>query len=120
MLRARATLTDLTTLLGPHAPFPPGRFSKFVTRDPFPPGPFHESVSSSCFPAARLKTRYRFELFLTLPAAWAENPAGATVFAASFCGAGRVSSKALRWRRLFGRDGRLLLVAMDHAGFMGP
>jgi len=23
-------------------------------------------------------------------------------------------------RRLFGADGRLLLVAMDHAGFMGP
>jgi DhnA family fructose-bisphosphate aldolase class Ia len=30
------------------------------------------------------------------------------------------SSKALRMRRLFGADGRLLLVAMDHAGFMGP
>src|SRR5215471_9038524 len=30
------------------------------------------------------------------------------------------TSKALRMRRLFGRDGRLLLVAMDHAGFMGP
>jgi DhnA family fructose-bisphosphate aldolase class Ia len=29
-------------------------------------------------------------------------------------------SKALRWRRLFGADGRLLLVAMDHAGFLGP
>jgi DhnA family fructose-bisphosphate aldolase class Ia len=28
--------------------------------------------------------------------------------------------KALRMRRLFGADGRLLLVAMDHAGFMGP
>jgi len=28
--------------------------------------------------------------------------------------------KALRMRRLFGVDGRLLLVAMDHAGFMGP
>src|SRR5580704_12405010 len=23
-------------------------------------------------------------------------------------------------RRIFGRDGRVLLVAMDHAGFMGP
>jgi DhnA family fructose-bisphosphate aldolase class Ia len=31
-----------------------------------------------------------------------------------------VSTKALRLRRLFGRDGRLLLVAMDHAGYMGP
>jgi len=31
-----------------------------------------------------------------------------------------VSTKALRMRRLFGADGRLLLVAMDHAGFMGP
>ena len=31
-----------------------------------------------------------------------------------------MSSKALRMRRLFGADGRLLLVAMDHAGFMGP
>jgi DhnA family fructose-bisphosphate aldolase class Ia len=30
------------------------------------------------------------------------------------------SSKALRLRRLFGSDGRLLLVAMDHAAFMGP
>jgi DhnA family fructose-bisphosphate aldolase class Ia len=29
-------------------------------------------------------------------------------------------AKALRWRRLFGRDGRMLLVAMDHAAFMGP
>jgi DhnA family fructose-bisphosphate aldolase class Ia len=29
-------------------------------------------------------------------------------------------SKALRMRRLFGVDGRLLLVAMDHAAFMGP
>jgi DhnA family fructose-bisphosphate aldolase class Ia len=29
-------------------------------------------------------------------------------------------SKALRMRRLFGSDGRLLLVAMDHAAFMGP
>jgi fructose-bisphosphate aldolase / 2-amino-3,7-dideoxy-D-threo-hept-6-ulosonate synthase len=29
-------------------------------------------------------------------------------------------SKALRMRRLFGADGRLLLVAMDHAAFMGP
>lgn len=28
-------------------------------------------------------------------------------------------TKALRMRRLFGRDGRLLLVAMDHAIFMG-
>jgi DhnA family fructose-bisphosphate aldolase class Ia len=28
--------------------------------------------------------------------------------------------KALRMRRLFGVDGRLLLVAMDHAAFMGP
>lgn len=31
------------------------------------------------------------------------------------CGA-----KALRMRRLFRADGRLLLVAMDHAAFMGP
>jgi DhnA family fructose-bisphosphate aldolase class Ia len=32
-----------------------------------------------------------------------------------------MSGKALRWRRVFGhRDGRVLLVAMDHAGFMGP
>lgn len=31
-----------------------------------------------------------------------------------------VSAKALRMRRLFGADGRVLLVAMDHAGFMGP
>src|ERR1700682_201553 len=31
-----------------------------------------------------------------------------------------MSSKALRMRRLFGADGRMLLVAMDHAGFMGP
>ncbi len=31
-----------------------------------------------------------------------------------------MTGKALRMRRLFGRDGRLLLVAMDHAGFMGP
>jgi|ERR1051326_2399843 DhnA family fructose-bisphosphate aldolase class Ia len=29
-------------------------------------------------------------------------------------------AKALRMRRLFGSDGRLLLVAMDHAVFMGP
>ena len=29
-------------------------------------------------------------------------------------------SKSLRLRRLFGRDGRLVLVAMDHAAFMGP
>jgi DhnA family fructose-bisphosphate aldolase class Ia len=29
-------------------------------------------------------------------------------------------NKALRMRRLFQPDGRLLLVAMDHAGFMGP
>jgi fructose-bisphosphate aldolase / 2-amino-3,7-dideoxy-D-threo-hept-6-ulosonate synthase len=29
-------------------------------------------------------------------------------------------AKALRMRRLFGADGRLLLVAMDHAAFMGP
>src|SRR6516162_3031538 len=28
-------------------------------------------------------------------------------------------TKALRMRRLFGPDGRLLLVAMDHAIFMG-
>src|SRR5439155_876493 len=41
-------------------------------------------------------------------------------FAANFCTVGLVSSKALRMRRLFGADGRLLLVAMDHAGFMGP
>ena len=31
-----------------------------------------------------------------------------------------MSSKALRMRRLFGADGRILLVAMDHASFMGP
>jgi DhnA family fructose-bisphosphate aldolase class Ia len=32
-----------------------------------------------------------------------------------------MSGKALRWRRVFGHpDGRVLLVAMDHAGFMGP
>jgi fructose-bisphosphate aldolase / 2-amino-3,7-dideoxy-D-threo-hept-6-ulosonate synthase len=30
------------------------------------------------------------------------------------------SSKQLRLRRLFRRDGRMLLVAMDHAAFMGP
>jgi DhnA family fructose-bisphosphate aldolase class Ia len=29
-------------------------------------------------------------------------------------------AKALRMRRLFRDDGRMLLVAMDHAGFMGP
>jgi DhnA family fructose-bisphosphate aldolase class Ia len=29
-------------------------------------------------------------------------------------------NKALRMRRVFGADGRVLLVAMDHAGFMGP
>jgi DhnA family fructose-bisphosphate aldolase class Ia len=29
-------------------------------------------------------------------------------------------TKALRMRRLFGTDGRMLMVAMDHAGFMGP
>lgn len=29
-------------------------------------------------------------------------------------------AKALRMRRLFRSDGRMLLVAMDHAGFMGP
>src|SRR5438309_6339183 len=29
-------------------------------------------------------------------------------------------SKALRMRRLFRADGRVLLVAMDHAAFMGP
>src|ERR1700730_7629739 len=29
-------------------------------------------------------------------------------------------NKALRMRRLFQPDGRMLLVAMDHAGFMGP
>jgi DhnA family fructose-bisphosphate aldolase class Ia len=29
-------------------------------------------------------------------------------------------NKALRLRRVFGADGRVLLVAMDHAGFMGP
>lgn len=29
-------------------------------------------------------------------------------------------SKALRLRRVFGDDGRVLLVAMDHASFMGP
>jgi DhnA family fructose-bisphosphate aldolase class Ia len=28
--------------------------------------------------------------------------------------------KALRMRRLFGHDGRLVLLAMDHAAFMGP
>jgi DhnA family fructose-bisphosphate aldolase class Ia len=45
----------------------------------------------------------------------------ARVFAAKTCKlAGDMSSKALRMRRLFGADGRLLLVAMDHAGFMGP
>src|SRR5207244_10773075 len=33
---------------------------------------------------------------------------------------GRVRAKALRLRRIFGADGRVLLVAMDHAGFMGP
>jgi DhnA family fructose-bisphosphate aldolase class Ia len=38
------------------------------------------------------------------------------LFAASFCD----MNKALRLRRLFRRDGRILLVAMDHAGFMGP
>jgi DhnA family fructose-bisphosphate aldolase class Ia len=31
-----------------------------------------------------------------------------------------VSSKALRMRRLFRPDGRVLLVARDHAAFMGP
>jgi len=31
-----------------------------------------------------------------------------------------MNAKALRMRRLFGADGRLLLVAMDHAAFMGP
>jgi DhnA family fructose-bisphosphate aldolase class Ia len=30
------------------------------------------------------------------------------------------SAKSLRARRLFRADGRMLLVAMDHAGFMGP
>jgi DhnA family fructose-bisphosphate aldolase class Ia len=30
------------------------------------------------------------------------------------------SGKAVRLRRVFGADGRVLLVAMDHAGFMGP
>ena len=29
-------------------------------------------------------------------------------------------SKALRMRRVFGPDGRTLIVAMDHASFMGP
>lgn len=29
-------------------------------------------------------------------------------------------TKALRMRRLFGGDGRMLLVAMDHAAYMGP
>jgi DhnA family fructose-bisphosphate aldolase class Ia len=29
-------------------------------------------------------------------------------------------NKALRLRRLFGPDGRLLLVAMDHAAYLGP
>ena len=29
-------------------------------------------------------------------------------------------SKALRMRRVFGPDGRALIVAMDHAGYMGP
>jgi 2-amino-4,5-dihydroxy-6-oxo-7-(phosphooxy)heptanoate synthase len=28
--------------------------------------------------------------------------------------------RELRWRRLFGADRRMLLVAMDHAAFMGP
>ena len=31
-----------------------------------------------------------------------------------------MSSKALRLRRIFGADGRVLLVAMDHAAYMGP
>ena len=44
----------------------------------------------------------------------------ARVFAANFCTGSGVSAKSLRMRRLFGADGRLLLVAMDHAGFMGP
>jgi fructose-bisphosphate aldolase, class I len=30
------------------------------------------------------------------------------------------STKAIRMRRLFGSDGRVLLVAMDHAAFLGP
>jgi fructose-bisphosphate aldolase / 2-amino-3,7-dideoxy-D-threo-hept-6-ulosonate synthase len=30
------------------------------------------------------------------------------------------AAKALRMRRLFRADGRMLLVAMDHAGFLGP
>jgi DhnA family fructose-bisphosphate aldolase class Ia len=30
------------------------------------------------------------------------------------------AAKALRMRRLFGRDGRVVLLAMDHAAFMGP
>jgi DhnA family fructose-bisphosphate aldolase class Ia len=32
----------------------------------------------------------------------------------------RPTSKALRLRRVFGQDGRVLLVAMDHAVFTGP
>jgi DhnA family fructose-bisphosphate aldolase class Ia len=32
----------------------------------------------------------------------------------------RRMTKALRLRRLFGADGRLLLVAMDHAAYLGP
>ena len=31
-----------------------------------------------------------------------------------------MSSKTHRMRRIFGPDGRTLIVAMDHAGFMGP
>ncbi len=31
-----------------------------------------------------------------------------------------MTNKALKMRRLFGGDGKMLLVAMDHAGFMGP
>jgi len=31
-----------------------------------------------------------------------------------------MSSKELRMRRVFGPDGRTLIVAMDHAGYMGP
>jgi fructose-bisphosphate aldolase / 2-amino-3,7-dideoxy-D-threo-hept-6-ulosonate synthase len=46
-------------------------------------------------------------------------PVDAQVFAASVF-TGMSSEKQLRLRRLFRADGRMLLVAMDHAGFMGP
>src|SRR3979409_351472 len=44
----------------------------------------------------------------------------ARAFAARICRTLDLNSKSLKMRRLFGADGRLLLVAMDHAGFMGP